>query len=223
MPNIPSRSWSLLSGLSCLQSLRVENSGPLDSETVQGIFKLSALRSLNLGGVTDVGHAWGIDDSSLSHLLILEAISQLQNLTELSLTEHVDVDNRPWFSNDHVETLRILDKKLTKLSLVGCKIDKTDGFNSLHNLTYLNLSDTPVTDDSLDRLTEMNNLKVLQLANTAISNGGVERVLRNIKNLVDLNVIGCSNVSHTTQSLRELQIGAKGLVFLSSNRVGPRQ
>lgn len=121
-----------------------------------------------------------------------------------------------------MRSLAGLSGKLTHLSLLGCAIDNLSDLKELKRLRYLNLGNTKITDASLCDLKELKMLQVLQLENTAITNTGVEIVLRDLKRLGDLNVFGCTNVSHTVQSLRELGVGGKNLVYLSNNRV-PRQ
>lgn len=147
----------------------------------------------------------------------------LRNLEDFSLAENLEGDNPHWFSNDHIKAFAPLRKSLSKLSLVGCNIDATSEFKELSKLTYLNLSNTQINSESICELRSLKGLKVLQLANTEISDKGVEALLRELESLVDLNVLGCDNVSHTALSLKSLGLGKSGLVYLSNNRVGPRQ
>jgi len=195
VPNITPSCWSSLIKLSELRVLKVGNSGLIDSNAVSNILRISSLRILEFSDPE-------IDEDSL------DGLAHLPYLTNLSIIEK----DSHYMTSRHLQPLSFLEN-LTHLTIAGCK--NISDFSSLSRclkLSYLNASNTGITDVFSNSLSEIESLSVLRLENNNISNITIHN-LSSLSNLTELNVSGCSKVSFTFQNISTI-IKNKGLLYL---------
>jgi len=182
-----------------LRTLKVGNSGVINSEVIFVFLQFESLRSLEFSDPSEVDEK------------IWDKISMNSNLTCLSISEK-STRKVSAISNEHIKPLGFLSQ-LTNLTLTGCKrVTDISALKYCSKLQYLNLSQTGIEDCTLASLQSLPLINHLLFEETQISDTGIMK-LSSLKNLKQLNVNGCHNVTVSSHSINQI-ISNKGFIYL---------
>jgi Leucine Rich repeat len=130
-------------------------------------------------------------------------------LAQLSAMQVIDIANSKAKGACLAEIAQL--KSLYHLALPGCsslEVETLDSLRDHQTLTYLDLSGSPIGDESVDVICSMSQLQELRLADTGLTNAGIVQIAERMPSLQLLAIgsVGITDeVAASIQSLTELR------------------
>jgi len=197
--NIPASAWDSITHLSGLKILKVGNAGVINTPVISSFLKFTNLRHLEFSDPV------GIDETEWDN------VRKLTNLRALSISER-DSRRASAFSSSHLSPLEQLPN-LTHLTLTGCnRVKNLDALKDSKKLNFLNLSKTKIDDKSLYILDCLPLLTHVLIEENDVSDECIPYFSK-LKDLRQLNVNGCRNITYTEDTIKDL-ISNKNFLFL---------
>lgn len=182
-PRLDSKSFEILSELSSVERLDIENSAPTE-EDLQQLREMPNLKFLQLFRAS-------ISNDSLKTIATFPKLEQLRCGQTRITSEGVA-------ALQDLETLRALD--LTDNQISDTAIEE---LASLPNLMFLKIWGGQISDKSLEAIAKMPKLKVLGLNYTKVTDAGI-RQLTGLKNLQEIYLFGTDVGDDGMRALAEI-------------------